>query len=226
MTQPMKLKLIISDAVRFYSSHLAVIAALCLPWLIAAALVEYGVVSMVQDPDGSAPLLLVAWTFNLIIYPIYTGALILLMAKRALREQPTNKELTAESIKVWQPLFMVHIIRSGLTFLGFMFFIIPGVYVGVRLSFAEFHLVLEGLKPIDAIQKSFRATRPYFGMLLVLLAMFLIPLMLMTFALIGILQEMSIGPVANVTFSVLISFLALFVDVIKFRVYMSARQDA
>ncbi len=222
---PTKMKLIISDAMQFYSSHLAVIAALCLPWLIAAALVEYGVISMVQDPEGAGPLLLVAWTFNLILYPIYTGALILLMARRAQREQPTNKELTAESIKIWQPLFMVHVIRSGLTALGFMFLIAPGVYVGVKLSFAEFHLVLEGLKPVDAIQKSFRATRPYFWMLLVLLAVFMGPLMLVTFVLVSMLQELNIGPVMNVTLSVLISFLLLFVDVIKFRVYMSARQD-
>lgn len=225
MTQPMKLKPIISDAVQFYSSHLVVIAALCLPWLIAAALVEYGVIAMAPDPEGAAPLFLVAWTFNLIIYPIYTGALILLMAKRAQREQPTNKELTTESIKVWQPLFMVHIIRSGVTALGFMFLIIPGVYIGVRLAFAEFHLVLEGLKPVDAIQKSFRATRPYFAQILALLAMFMIPLMLLTFLMVSMLQQVNIGPVMNITLSVLISFLALFVDIIKFRVYMSARQD-
>jgi hypothetical protein len=225
MIQSNKLKIIVTDAMQFYSSHLVLIAALCLPWLMAAALVEYGIISAVQDSEGAAPLFLVAWTFNLLIYPIYTGALILLMAKRAQREQPTTGELTAASIKIWQPLFMVHIIRSGLTALGFMLLIVPGVYAAVRLSFAEFHLVLEGLKPVEAIQKSFQATRPYFGLILILLAMFMIPLMVLTFALGGVLENLNLGPILNVTLSILISFLTLFVDVVKFRVYMSARQD-
>jgi hypothetical protein len=225
MIQLTKLKLIISDAVQFYTSHLALIAALCLPWLVAAALVEFGIISAVQNSEEAAPLFLVAWSFNLLIYPIYTGALIMLMAKRAQREQPTNRELTAASIKIWQPLFMVHIIRSGLTALGFMLFIVPGVYAAVRLSFAEFHLVLEGLKPIEAIQKSFQATRPYFGLILILLAMFMIPLLLLTFMLGGVLQELNLSPILNVTLSILISFLTLFVEVVKFRVYMSAMQD-
>ncbi len=225
MIQTMKLKIIISDAAQFFSRNLVQIASLCLPWLLAAALVEYAIVSFGRDSQGTAPLFLVAWTFNLLIYPIYTGALIMLMAKCAQREQPGNGELTAMAIKIWQPLFMVHIIGSGLTALGFMLLIVPGVYIAVRLSFAEFFLVLEGVKPTEAIQKSFQATRPYFGLILVLLIMFMTPLVLLTFMLGGVLQKFNLGPVFNVLLSTLIAFLTLFVDVVMFRVYMSARQE-
>jgi len=226
MIQPRKLKIIISDAMQFFLNHWVQIAGLCLPWLLAAALVEYGIISAGQNSEDAAPLFLVAWTFNLLIYPIYTGALIMLMAKRAQREQPVNKDLTAAAMKTWQPLFMVHIIRSGMTALGFMLLIVPGVYILVRLSFAEFHLVLEDLKPIEAIQKSFQTTRPYFGLILLLLAMFMIPLVLLTFVLGGVLQELNLSPVFNVVLSTLIAYLTLFVDVVMFRVYMSAMQEA
>ena len=226
MIESMKLKIIISDAVQFFLGHLTQIAGLCLPWLLAAALVEYGIISVGQESEAAAPLFLVAWTFNLLIYPIYTGALIMLMAKCAQREQPANRELTAAAIKIWHPLFMIHIIGSGLSALGFMLLIVPGVYILVRLSFAEFHLVLEGLKPIEAIQKSFKTTRPYFGLILLLLAMFMIPLVLLTFVLGGMLQELNLNPVFNVILSTLIAFLTLFVDVVVFRVYMSAMQEA
>ena len=91
MIQPNKLKMIVSDAVQFFLNHWVQIAALCLPWLLAAALVEYGIISAGQNSEDAAPLFLVAWTFNLLIYPIYTGALIVLMAKRAQREQPANR---------------------------------------------------------------------------------------------------------------------------------------
>jgi hypothetical protein len=225
MNQPAKLKIIISDALHFFLNHLSQIAALCLPWLLAAALVEYGIIIIGQNAERSAPLFLVAWTFDLLIYPVYTGALIMLMARRAQREHPTNKELTGAAIKTWQPLFLVHIIVSGLKAMGFLLFIVPGIYISVRLAFAEFHLVLEGLKPMEAIQKSFQTTKSSSGLILLLLAIFLIPIALLAFSLVSTLEALELNLVFNVILGILISFLTLIVDVVLFRVYMSARQE-
>jgi hypothetical protein len=225
MNQPVKLKIIISDSLQFFLNNLVQIASLCLPWLLAAALVEYGIIVIGQNADKSAPLFLLAWTFDLIVYPIYTGALITLMARRAQREHPTNNELTGAAIRTWQPLFLVHIIVSGLKAMGFLLFIVPGVYLSVRLSFAEFHLVLEGLKPMEAIQKSFQTTKPYFGPILLLLAIFMIPLALMAFVMVSALEALKLNLIFNVLLGILLSFLTLIVDVVIFRVYMSARQE-
>ena len=226
MNHPAKLRIIVSDALHFFLNHLVQIAFLCLPWLLAAALVEYGIIIIGQSAERSAPLFLVAWTFDLLIYPVYTGALIMLMARRAQRERPTNKELTGAAIKNWQPLFLVHVIISGLKAMGFMFFIVPGIYISVRLAFAEFHLVLEGLKPMDAIQKSFQGTRSYSGLILLLLAMFMIPIALLAVFLVSMLDALKVDLIFNVLLGAAISFLTLIVDVVIFRVYMSARQEA
>ena len=150
----MNLKLIIADAFFFFRSHFVQISTLCLPWLLAVALVDVLITATSDPSQGIGPLYMLAWMFNLLIYPIYTAALILLMAKRAQLEQPENKALVASAIKIWQPFFVVHIIGAGLTAVGLMFLVLPGIYVAVRLSFAEFYLVLEDVKPLDAIQKS------------------------------------------------------------------------
>jgi len=221
----MDLKLVISDAFNFFRNNLIQIGALCLPWLLAAALVEYLITTSGEPAQGIGPLFLLAWTFNLLIYPIYTGALILLMSKRAQREQPDNRTLLAAAIKIWQPFFVVHVMGAGLTALGLMFFIIPGVYVGVRLSFAEFYLVLENVKPMEAIQKSFQATRPLFLKILLLLVLFVTPLWMLNFFLGSLLSDMQAGIVINVLLATLSAFLMLFVDVVLFRVYMSATQE-
>jgi hypothetical protein len=225
MIQPMKFRIIISDSVQFFVDNAKQIAALCLPWLLAAALMGYIIIAVGQNSQDAATLFLEAWTFNLLIYPVYTGALILLMAKRAQREQPVNRELTAAAVKFWQPLFVVHLLCSGVTALGFMLLVVPGVYLAVRLAFAEYFLVLEGARPIEAIQKSFQATRPYFVILLILLALFMTPLVLLTLILDQVLQMLNTGPILNILLSTLLAFLGLFVDVLKFRVYMSARQE-
>ena len=179
-----------------------------------------------QNAEESTSLLLVAFTFDLLIYPVYTGALIMLMARRAQREHPTNKELIRTAISNWQPLFLIHVIISGLKAMGFALFIVPGIYISVRLAFAEFHLVLEGLKPMEAIQKSFQATRSYSGLILLLLAMFMIPIALMAVSLVAMLNALKLNLLFNVMIGVLISFLTLILDVVIFRVYMSARQES
>jgi hypothetical protein len=225
MIQPAKFRIIISDALQFFLNHLFQIAALCLPWLLTAALVEYGIMIIGQNAEKSTPLLLVAFAFDLLVYPVYMGALIRLMARRAQREQPTNKQLTEAAIKSWQPLFLVHIIISGLKAMGFMLFIVPGVYISVRLAFAEFYLVLEGLKPMEAIQKSFLVTQPYSGLILLLLVMFMIPIALLAIFLVSMLDALKMDLIFNVLIGVVVSFLTLVVDVVIFRVYMSARQE-
>ena len=222
----MNLKLIISDAFLFFRSHLAQISKLCLPWLLAIAFVDMLITTASDPSQGIGPLYLLAWMFNLLIYPIYTAALILLMAKRAQLEQPENKALVTSAIKIWQPFFVVHIIGTGLTALGFMFFVLPGIYVAVRLSFAEFYLVLEDVKPLDAIQKSFQATRPFFFQILLLLVLFLTPLWMLNFFIANILSNQEVGPLVNILVATITAFLMLFVDVVLFRVYMSVKHDS
>jgi hypothetical protein len=235
MNQPANFKIIISDALQFFIYHLLQIATLCLPWLLTVALVEYGIILIGKDAEWATMLVPVAFTFDLLIYPVYMGALIRLMARRAQREHPTNKELTAAAIKGWQPLFLVRIIVSGVKAIGlvffiapsiftFLFFAIPGLYIWVRLAFAEFHLVLEELRPMEAIQRSFQATRAYFGQILLLMAIFMIPLALLAVSVFIFLETQKLDLIFNVLVGVLISFLSLVVDVAVFRVYMSARQ--
>lgn len=222
----MNLKLIISDAFYFFRSNLAQISSLCLPWLLAVALVNYLITATGDPARGLTPLYLLAWAFNLLVYPIYTGALILLMSKRAQLEQPGNKELVASAIKIWQPFFIVHLIGAGLTALGLMFLILPGVLVAVSLSFAEFFLVVENVKPLEALQKSFHATRPFFIQILLLMLLFLTPLWMLNFFVANLLDAQEVGPLINIIVATITAFLMLFVDVVLFRIYMSAKQDS
>lgn len=221
----MNLKLIVSDAFYFFKSNLLQIGSLCLPWLLVVAVVENLIISTGDPSQGLGPLFLLAWVFKLLIYPIYTAALILLMAKRARRQQPKNKELLSSALKIWQPFFIVNVMRAGLTALGLMLFIIPGIYVAVRLAFAEFYLTLENIKPVEAIQKSFQSTKPYFFQILVLLALFIIPLWMLNLFLADLLSGQKAVLVLNIVVATTITFLMLFLDVVMFRVYMSATRE-
>jgi hypothetical protein len=229
----MDLKLIITDALQFFRYHMVQIAALCLPWLLAVALVEYLVIITGNPSPEASPLPLIGGAVHMLVYPIYTGALILLMAKRARRETPANKELLLSAVKLWQPLFilrmmmMVGILVPGVIFLsqGWSLFIVPIIYVAVRLSFAEFYLVLEKANPLEAIRLSFKATQPCFFQILFLWAIFIFPLMSLQFVAAIVLARPGIDPLVNALAATAIAFFSLFVDVLLFRAYMSATQE-
>ena len=221
----MKLKLIFTDATFFFWKNLNQIAVLCLPWLFAGALVEYFLVAN-QEAFGDKPLYFLAWAFNLLVYPIYTAALILLMAQQAEGRQPTNQELLAEAFKRWQPLLILHLLGSLLAGFGILLFVLPGIWVMVRLSFAEFYLVLEDLNPIEAIKKSILTTKKHWRIIFLLMLMFLFPVVGLTFLFSQVSpdnpQSEAIATIAGIA----TSFYMLFVDVLIFRVFMSAVTDA
>lgn len=225
----MNLKLIITDALQFFRYHIAQIVVLCLPWLLAIGLVEYLIIVNSDPSQENNPLPLIGWAFKLLIYPIYTGALILLMARRAQRQAPNIKDLLTSAMEIWQPLFILHIMTAGILIPGVMFvlqgmvlFILPIIFVAVRLSFAEFFLVLERVKPFEAIRMSFKATQPYFFHILLLLTVFVMPLLSLEILRVNVLSKPEINPLINVLAATVMTFLSLFVDVLLFRAYMSA----
>jgi hypothetical protein len=221
----MQLKLIFTDAAFFFRKNLNQIAVLCLPWLFAGALVEHFFVTN-QEAFGDKPLFFLAWAFNLLVYPIYTAALILLMAQQAEGRRPTNQALLVEAFKRWQPLLILHLLGSLLAGFGILLFVLPGIWVMVRLSFAEFYLVLDDLNPIEAIQKSIQTTKKHWRVIFFLMLMFLFPVAGLTF----LFGQMSpdnpqVELIATIA-GLAASFYMLFVDVLIFRVYMSAVTDA
>lgn len=220
----MKLKLIITDSALFFWRNLNQIALLCLPWLFAGAVVEYLAV-VNQDAFGEKPMYFAAWIFNMLVYPIYTAALIHLMALQAQGKRPGNPELFRLALKSWQSLLILHIMSSVLFLCGLMLFVLPGIWVMVRLSFSQFYLVLDKLNPIEAIQKSFFATRKHMAAIFLLIILFLIPVFVLSLVIgqliAGIPQARPIIVIAET----ILSFYVLFVYVLIFRVFMSAVKE-
>jgi hypothetical protein len=220
----MKLKIIITDALVFFGRNLNQIALLCLPWLIAGALVEY-LLALYQKTSGDAPVAFFSIFFELLFYPIYTASLIILMARQAQGELPGNREIFTKAMKRWQPLLILRLMESLLIGLGLFMFVLPGLWFAVRLSFAEYFLVLDDLTPIQAMQKSFLTTRKHWPVILVLLLIFMVPPAAMMFYLGWTLPDTSQGNAIIAISGTATSFYFLFVEILIFRVFMSAVKD-
>ena len=98
---------------------------------------------------------------TLIIYPLSTGAQISLYAMIIQETQIDLKKCVSRSRKHLFNLLVGSLIYIFLTFLGLLLFIVPGIIIAARLSFYCFFIVLDDLKPVDALKKSAQVTKEY-----------------------------------------------------------------
>ena len=211
----MQVKLILSDSYIFFIRNFWQIVTLCLPFLLVEAFFE----SLLTSSDNFQFL---SWTSYVVIYPIYTAALILFMAKSAKKEHPKSTEIIALSLRLWWPVFILTIINLSLGLVGLLLFIIPGIWVVVRLSFAEFFLILNDLKPWEAISQSFKTTKQYFWFILCLLILFIFCFWGFEYLLELTIKSYSNSSILFIAADSLISFITLFFDVVLFRLFMAA----
>lgn len=214
---PVKALQIINDSFRFFQDHFYQLATLCLPFLFATTLFDFVLARSLRESPMAlfAPMMV-----NLLIYPVYTAALIHLMARRAKGERPTNGALLAAAMQQWAPLFLLKTVLVALIGLGISLLIIPGIWLGVRLAFAEFYLVLFGQRPVDAMRVSFIRTRPHFFLILTLLATTYVPIVLAGIGSDQLLQGVTNNDFFRVLVSTAWSFVGLLVNIVMFRLFM------
>jgi hypothetical protein len=211
----MQVKRILFDSYFFYRRNFRQIASLCLPFLILDAFLELLFTS-------SQNLQSLYWVSFVALYPIYTAALILFMAKSADKDHPRNMDIIAASLKLWWPFYILTVIHLALGVVGLFLFIVPGVWIIVRLSFAEFYLILNGLTPWEAIRQSFESTKQYFWYLLSFFAFTVFCDGISDFLIGQAFQTVNNFSILFIAVSAAVSFIMLFFDVVLFRIFMSA----
>ena len=206
---------VIRDSLYFFQRNLSQIVMLCLPLVILEAVLQH-IVDNAVGPDASPGYGLIV---GLLLYPVYTAALILFLDARSRGESPRNRDLLALAINLWPRFALLSAISTLLIVLGLSMFFIPGIFLTVVLAFSEYRLVLRGDAPLAAMKSSFTLSRGHFWRIFVCILAVLGPLML--------LKEFSYSLFVkedNMLFSLVLdsanSFLQLFVSVVLFRLFM------
>ncbi len=163
---------ILRDAWFFYSRHFIAIARLCLPLILLESATRLGVDHWLGKGALPAQELLV----GLIFYPLYIGALILYLDARSRGHDPAPRAVLARALPLWPALAVLSALGTLLILLGASLFVLPGIWVMVRIAFAEYLLVLRGLSPLAALKQSFILTRGHFLLVLGCVLSVLLPL--------------------------------------------------
>ncbi|AYC34384.1 hypothetical protein D3880_19320 [Pseudomonas cavernae] len=204
---------ILRDSWYFFSRHLGAIARLCLPLVVLESLAQRLLASATGMEASPAYGLLV----GLLFYPLYTAALILFLDARSRGLAVHHRDLLAMALQLWPRFAVLTALSSLLIMLGASLFILPGLWVLIRLAFAEYLLVLDGLPPLAALRESFRLTGEPFWRVLVCVLSVMAPLWLLDAWSLPLLA--SDGPLAFVL-DCLRGFLQLFASVVVFRLFM------
>jgi len=153
---------ILRDAWFFYSRHFLTIVRLCLPLILLESLTRLGIDHWLANDAPPALDLLV----GLIFYPLYVGALILFLDARSRGHDPALGAVYARALPLWPALAVLSGLGTLLILLGASLFVLPGIWVMVKIAFAEYLLVLRGLTPLAALKQSFQLTHGHFLLVL------------------------------------------------------------
>ncbi len=205
---------VLRDSLYFFRRNLLAIAQLCLPLVVLEALATQ-MMQQATGPDAS-PMYDIA--VGLLFYPLYTGALILFLDARSRGLQPLKRNLLAATLRMWPFFALLAASSTLLIMLGISLFVLPGLYVMVKLVFAEYLLVLRGLTPMAAMRDSFQLTQGHFLRILCCVLGALVPLWAIDIA------SGAVWPEPSHWQSLLLDsangFLQLFTSVVLYRLYM------
>ncbi|WP_027858317.1 hypothetical protein [Marinobacterium jannaschii] len=139
----------------FFRQHLLAIIKIQLPFLLLINLATLWVESTsAPDLPASGNSLAVLMLLNLTLLPVYWGATIFYFAS-VVADQPISVTTALiQSLSRWRPLLLTYLSVALITFGGLMLFIIPGIYLTIRLSFADYICVLQKQPAMDAIRQS------------------------------------------------------------------------
>ncbi|ATH80703.1 MULTISPECIES: YciC family protein [Pseudomonadaceae] len=203
---------VLRDAWFFFSHNLAAIARITLPLLLLEAICQVLLAAQLgADANPAYGILL-----GVLFYPLYAAPLILFLHARSSGREASAGQLFAAALQLWPSFALLAGLSTLVIMLGLSLFIVPGIWIMVRLAFAEVILVLRQEPPMRALQSSFGLTEGRFWPVFVCLANVLVPLWLLDWwtqpsrddTLLWVLQQAGNG------------FLQLLAVVVVFRLFM------
>jgi hypothetical protein len=206
---------VLQDSLYFFRRNLPSILLLCLPLVILEALAKQALSNAMAAQASPAYELLV----GLLFYPLYTGALILFLDARSRGVEPRKRDLLAMALRLWPTFAVLSALSTLLIMFGLSMFIIPGVYIMIKLVFSEYLLVLRGLTPLAAMRESLVMTKGHFVRILTCVLCVYLPLSILEGVGMFLLPEPQSAPISLAIDSIS-SFLQLFTGVVMFRLFM------
>lgn len=212
---------VLRDSFYFFRRNLGRIAQLCLPLVVLETVLQQ-LLDNAIGPDAPPIYDLLA---GLVVYPLYTAALILFLDARTRGEAPSNRVLLAAALTLWPRMALLAATTTVAIVLGLSLFFLPGIWLTVVLAFAEYRLVLNRSEPLQALKESFMLCHGNFWLTFTCILCVMAPLWLLKGISANLYPEPQ-NPLLTLVIDSAHSFLQLFTSVVLFRLYMLLSEKA
>jgi len=212
----------------FFKTNLIPLAKINLPFLLASNILfaQVDLSTASENSQNLANSLLWMSFLNLLIMPIYWGATISFMQSTVQGPIYSVSQSIAASLKLWSKLFLVFLLTSACIFFGLMALVIPGIFIAVRLSIADYLCVVEKKPVLQSLQTSWKLTDQYGWTIFQGIAFILCTILILKTLVYSLLEtylsQLSfLNPVINSCFDLL----NVLVMIYGFRIYCVIKQE-
>lgn len=203
---------ILKQSWNFLGNHFWLLALFTLPFLAVDFFVEYLGFEETKNQLASS----VALVNSFLLWPLLQGILILLIAKLADSDRLTLSEAVKQVIPFWVGLFVVNTITQVVVGLGLLFFILPGIWLYLKLFLAPYYVVLEGKPAIESLQQAYENSEEHFATFLKTL----LPPLVLTLVILFIASGTGNGNYPLLISELLISkLLSIYITIVEYRLY-------
>jgi len=156
----------LDDSWALFKENVVPISLIVLPIVVPTAIIEVTIQNLFATDSSHWRQELVTSLISMLVYPIYSVAIIFYIAAVVTGEKIGTSTLWRLGARFWLPYTILSVLFGLSVMVGFILLIVPGVILLIRWSFASFDLVLNKSKPREALSSSWKATKNYVGALL------------------------------------------------------------
>ena len=204
---------VVIDSWYFFKNNAKELCTFMLP-VFSLSLIS-GFVSSTNPESGLVGLLSIV---QFMIGPLFTAALLLLIVNISNGKHPPHKQMLAQAMPFWATIFLVSVLTGLVIGAGFIFMVIPGLWLLLRLFLAPLYVVFQGKTVLDSIKAAFADSKDH-----------LLPFLqtLLPFIVLGMLFVMFVanqgkeppGLLATVLLNIATTLGFIFASVVQFRLY-------
>ena len=218
-TTPQQVQTYLRDTLNFFRAHLKTLAVLVLPYVVASELVNQFYVRQLDAGNRMVSGLMV----EMILHPILQSVLILFLAAAIGGHQKSVKDCYQYSVQYWPRMLVLTILSTLGIMSGLSLFIVPGIYLMIRLTMADMFLVLENQNVVASLRSSFAATVPATWLIFLGLAMLFPGVTALSLGLSHISHSLG-NPLTSLVISMVQAVLNTLYTIYLFRVFSAIRQ--
>lgn len=218
----------LKQSVFFFRRNFKALAAINLPFIFISYLFleQFDLSLQNQSVDQLANSMLIISGFNLLLMPMYWGATIVFMQSTVSGQPYSVGQVLVASCSIWLKLFLVFTLYSLMISMGLLLMILPGIYIAIRLSIADYICVLERRPILDCLKDSWKQTADYFWLIFQGIAIITVSVIILRSLALNLAQSLFPDQTAvAILVNIGIDLLNILVLIFGFRVYCLIKKE-